>query len=498
MGVPFLTVALADNQRPIAAELAGAGVSRDLGWHEQVGGVAPGRVGARASRRRGGARRDEPARPGDGRWIRRRTRGGDSVRGRGLNCGSSTSATIAWDGERRRGPVRAGRGDRRRRGPSPLTRALRGGDHRRGGSGSRLRLRRLYAAATRRSIASPGAPRGAGRLRLVRLPLPKTLLDAFPAGCINLHTGYLPYNRGAYPNVWCIVEGTPAGVRLHYLDEGVDTGAIVARREVAVEPVDTGRSLFEKLEEAALRLFQETWPAIASGAAPRAAQNPSEGTHRVADVARIDEIDLDPHVPGGRAARPPARADVRSPWGSLLPRRRTACLRERGPAVRRAERCRERGAAGMSETPGVAGGTARLRVVGPDRGPAGGGPELRRSRLRAELRRDPGVRRGLPDGRRRRPNDDRRLARGARPDGDAPLRPPTRSRCVGARSTIPPRLPPSPACGARFSRSWRRSVGCRARPAPHRPHLRGVGDRASRGRDPREPRELLPRSGQRA
>lgn len=38
MGVPFLTVALADNQRPIAAELARAGVSRDLGWHEQVGG----------------------------------------------------------------------------------------------------------------------------------------------------------------------------------------------------------------------------------------------------------------------------------------------------------------------------------------------------------------------------------------------------------------------------------------------------------------------------
>lgn len=124
--------------------------------------------------------------------------------------------------------------------------------------------------------------------------LPKTLLDAFPAGCINLHTGYLPYNRGAYPNVWSIVEGTPAGVTIHYLDEGVDTGEIVARREVAVEPVDTGRSLFERLEEAALCLFQETWPAIASGSAPRAAQNPSEGsTHRVADVARIDEIDLD-------------------------------------------------------------------------------------------------------------------------------------------------------------------------------------------------------------
>lgn len=124
--------------------------------------------------------------------------------------------------------------------------------------------------------------------------LPKAVLEALPAGCINLHTGYLPYNRGAYPNVWSIVESTPAGVTLHYLDEGIDTGDILARREVAVEPVDTGQTLFEKLEEAALRLFQETWPAVLSGRAARTPQDSTPGSsHRVADVAQIDEIDLD-------------------------------------------------------------------------------------------------------------------------------------------------------------------------------------------------------------
>lgn len=124
--------------------------------------------------------------------------------------------------------------------------------------------------------------------------LPRMALELFPAGCINLHTGYLPYNRGAYPNVWSIVEITPAGVTLHYIDEGVDTGDIIARREVAVEPIDTGRTLFEKLEEGALRLFQEMWPLVVSGRAPRTSQSPSEGTsHRIDDVARIDEIDLD-------------------------------------------------------------------------------------------------------------------------------------------------------------------------------------------------------------
>ncbi len=124
--------------------------------------------------------------------------------------------------------------------------------------------------------------------------LPRRVVETFPAGCINLHTGYLPYNRGVYPNVWSIVEGTPAGVALHYIDEGVDTGDVIARREVAVEPVDTGQSLFVKLEEGALQLFQEIWPLVVSGRAPRTLQSPVEGTsHRVDDVARIDEIDLD-------------------------------------------------------------------------------------------------------------------------------------------------------------------------------------------------------------
>src|SRR5688572_25850818 len=46
-------------------------------------------------------------------------------------------------------------------------------------------------------------------------------LSIFPRGCLNLHPAYLPYNRGAHPNVWSIVDRTPAGVTLHYLDAGI-------------------------------------------------------------------------------------------------------------------------------------------------------------------------------------------------------------------------------------------------------------------------------------
>jgi methionyl-tRNA formyltransferase len=119
-------------------------------------------------------------------------------------------------------------------------------------------------------------------------------LGLFPSGVINLHPAYLPYNRGQYPNVWSIIEGTPAGATLHYIDPGVDTGDIISRLQVPVQPIDTGETLYRKLERACVDLFKETWPAIRSGQAPRVPQSSDEGTcHRTRDVEEVDCIDLD-------------------------------------------------------------------------------------------------------------------------------------------------------------------------------------------------------------
>lgn len=119
------------------------------------------------------------------------------------------------------------------------------------------------------------------------------LLAQFPKGCLNLHPSLLPHNRGTYPNVWSIVERTPAGATLHYLDEGVDTGEIVAQQRVPVDLADTGETLYRGLEDAALELFKHCWPDIKAGSARRCPQ-PDGGTyHRVRDVEKIDRIDLD-------------------------------------------------------------------------------------------------------------------------------------------------------------------------------------------------------------
>ena len=119
-------------------------------------------------------------------------------------------------------------------------------------------------------------------------------LSLFPDGVINLHPAYLPYNRGAYPNVWSILDGTPAGVTLHYIDAGVDTGDLIAQQEMLIEPVDTGETLYHKLERACVTLFKETWPLVRSGQVPRVPQRSGEGSfHLTQDVEQIDYIDLD-------------------------------------------------------------------------------------------------------------------------------------------------------------------------------------------------------------
>jgi methionyl-tRNA formyltransferase len=124
--------------------------------------------------------------------------------------------------------------------------------------------------------------------------LKPAFIDLFADGVINLHPSYLPYNRGQYPNVWSIVENTPAGVTLHYIDPGIDTGDIIAQQEVPVYFDDTGRTLYQRLERACIQLFQTNWPLLMNGQLTRTPQNPEGGTyHRTKDVEKIDNIDLD-------------------------------------------------------------------------------------------------------------------------------------------------------------------------------------------------------------
>ena len=77
------------------------------------------------------------------------------------------------------------------------------------------------------------------------------VLDFPRLGCINVHASLLPRWRGAAPVQRAILAGdTKTGVCIMQMDEGLDTGAVLDRKEVAIAPSDTAGSLTEKLARA--------------------------------------------------------------------------------------------------------------------------------------------------------------------------------------------------------------------------------------------------------
>ena len=62
--------------------------------------------------------------------------------------------------------------------------------------------------------------------------IPKNIISQASSGIINLHPSFLPYNRGMHPYYWSIVDKTPAGVTIHFIDEKIDAGHIIAQEKI--------------------------------------------------------------------------------------------------------------------------------------------------------------------------------------------------------------------------------------------------------------------------
>lgn len=106
---------------------------------------------------------------------------------------------------------------------------------------------------------------------------------------INTHPSYLPYNRGKYPYYWAIVDGTPFGVTIHYVDEGIDTGNILWRKKIRVLPTDTGGSLYNASICSMKMLFLQHLDEIAHENFP--STTPQDQDHATAHHSREFEIE---------------------------------------------------------------------------------------------------------------------------------------------------------------------------------------------------------------
>lgn len=91
--------------------------------------------------------------------------------------------------------------------------------------------------------------------------LPPRVLAVPPFGCINLHPSLLPRHRGPTPIPSSILAGDEwTGISIMLLDEGVDSGPILAQSRVLIEPQDTTDSLTDKLSQVSAQLLEETLP----------------------------------------------------------------------------------------------------------------------------------------------------------------------------------------------------------------------------------------------
>ena len=80
---------------------------------------------------------------------------------------------------------------------------------------------------------------------------------------INLHISYLPWNRGAYPNIWSFLDNTPKGVSIHIIDKGLDTGKILLQKKVDIdENIHSLKTSYELLHFEIQKLFMENWEKI--------------------------------------------------------------------------------------------------------------------------------------------------------------------------------------------------------------------------------------------
>jgi len=91
--------------------------------------------------------------------------------------------------------------------------------------------------------------------------LPPEVLAIPPHGCLNVHASLLPRYRGAAPIAAAILAGEEqTGVTIMLMDEGMDTGPILAQAECKIKPQDTTGSLSVKLAQQGADLLVETLP----------------------------------------------------------------------------------------------------------------------------------------------------------------------------------------------------------------------------------------------
>lgn len=106
--------------------------------------------------------------------------------------------------------------------------------------------------------------------------LKKETLDIPKFCCVNIHSSLLPKYRGAAPTNWTIMNGdTMSGATIIKMNEKMDEGDIILKKEIAIDEEDTNITLNEKLADIGADALMEAMESIGTGKARFAKQDDS-------------------------------------------------------------------------------------------------------------------------------------------------------------------------------------------------------------------------------
>lgn len=122
--------------------------------------------------------------------------------------------------------------------------------------------------------------------------LPEVILDLPRYGCINVHASLLPKYRGAAPMQWAIINGEKeTGVTIMYMDKGMDTGDMLAKTVVPLDPGETGESLHDKLSVAGGPALLKVLDEIEAGTVVRTPQKDEDSSYAGMLTKELGQID---------------------------------------------------------------------------------------------------------------------------------------------------------------------------------------------------------------
>ena len=129
--------------------------------------------------------------------------------------------------------------------------------------------------------------------------LPREFFARPPFGSVNVHTSLLPRYRGAAPVVHAILNGEKeTGVTIMKLDEGMDTGEVLAQARTPIGPDVTSGELERQLSREGVELLLETLPSYLSGQLQGRPQDHERAT--LAPLIRKEDARIDWTRPAGR------------------------------------------------------------------------------------------------------------------------------------------------------------------------------------------------------